>query len=248
MTVSNFKPSLSLTLAYEGGYVNHPRDPGGATNRGITQAVYDDYRKYNGKPKHSVKYISNDEVVDIYNKQYWRLIRGDSLPCGLDYAVFDFAVNSGPSRAVRYLQSLVNTTVDGIIGFQTLTAVEAKARNDCEQLIVQYCANRLAFVRSLKTFDTFGKGWTRRIVGSQGGYQASDSGVIDHAVNMHRRSITHLKMVPPAIGSYEGEHNGKAGCENPDTQIVEAPKVTTTHDVKAWLPAINDQLANAIGR
>src|SRR5690349_19262882 len=101
MSASNFRTSLGLVLAHEGGYVNHPKDPGGATNFGVTQKVYDAFRKYHGLKTQSVKLIATSEVSDIYNRNYWKLCRADSLPCGLDYAVFDFDVNSGVSRAVR---------------------------------------------------------------------------------------------------------------------------------------------------
>lgn len=198
MAASNFRPSLALVLAHEGGYVNHPRDPGGATNRGVTQAVYDAYRKYHGQKQRSVKYILDSEVSEIYNKNYWRLVRGDSLPCGLDYAVFDFAVNSGVSRATRYLQRLVGVADDGVIGVITLNAVEAANKADPVGLISKYCANRLAFVRSLSTFDVFGKGWTRRIVGTFPGQQDTDTGVIDYAVKMAKTVpiITYPKAIP----------------------------------------------------
>src|SRR6476661_8579982 len=127
MAASNFRPNLSLVLAHEGGYVNHPKDPGGATNQGVTQKVYDAYRAYHGHKMQSVRDIKDSEVSDIYNKNYWRLIRADSLPCGLDYAVFDFAVNSGVARATKYLQRLVGFTgndVDGIVGMVTVAAAE----------------------------------------------------------------------------------------------------------------------------
>lgn len=247
MTVANFKPSLTLTLAYEGGYVNHPRDPGGATNRGVTQKVYDNYRRYNGRPVQSVRHISDDEVADIYKKQYWNSIRLDRFPCGLDYAVFDFGVNSGPARAIRYLQQQLDIGVDGIVGLETLTAVEAAARKDEEALIAQYCANRFAFVSKLSTFDVFGKGWTRRIMGRQLGYQAEDTGVIDHAVSMAKRDPTYLTTVPPSIGQVYGEQNGKAELPIEEIGFVQGPEAKTIGDVKSLLSSDNDKLAAIIG-
>ena len=103
---ANFDKSLALVLVHEGGYVNHPKDPGGATNRGVTQAVYDAYRKTRGKAGQSVKFITDEEVNAIYKFQYWDRVQGDLLPAGLDYAVFDFAVNSGVGRASKYLQAV----------------------------------------------------------------------------------------------------------------------------------------------
>jgi lysozyme family protein len=146
-------------LGWEGGYVNHPKDPGGATNRGVTQATYDLWRKSQGLPKQSVKGISPQEVASIYKNKYWAVIRGDELPVGVDMAMFDFAVNSGPSRAAKFLQSLLRLPADGIIGPNTLRAANEKALGLTEAL----CDERLRWLHTLPTFATFGKGWTRRV-------------------------------------------------------------------------------------
>lgn len=236
-------------LAHEGGYVNHPKDPGGATNQGVTQKVYDAYRKYHGQHTQSVRNISPTEVSEIYAKNYWRLVRADSLPRGFDYAVFDFAVNSGVSRAIRYMQRLVGVDDDGIIGVMTLGAVEDYARRDEEGLIAQYCANRLAFVRSLKTFPTFGKGWIRRIIGYTPGVQENDKGVIDYATMMARRDAAYT--MPLAIGSKPGEpESAKAEAPLENETFVTAPTVSTVEEAKltlAELIANNDDLASKIG-
>lgn len=186
MAAKFFKQSLALVLAHEGGYSNHPKDPGGPTYKGVTQNVYDAYRRLRGATLQSVKYATSDELADIYKKQYWQLVRGDDLPAGLDYAVFDFAVNSGVNRAIRYLQVLLDVNPDAILGEITLAALVSRARIDEESLIVHYCANRMKFLKSLKTFPTFGKGWTRRVLGYVDGYQDNDSGVLDYAINMAR--------------------------------------------------------------
>lgn len=243
MAASNFKPSLTLTLAHEGGYVNHPSDPGGPTNRGITQRVYDAYRQFYHLAPRSVKAITDAEVAEIYGKNYWKLIRGDSLPCGLDYCVFDFAVNSGVSRAVRYLQRSVGVADDGVIGLVTLAAIEACAKADEERLIAQYCANRLAFVRSLSTFATFGKGWTRRIVGSNAGFQDSDSGVIDYAIKMAR--LDPLFTMPLRIGAKQGEEAGKAIAPLTAETFPTMESVYSAERLKS-LAAENDALASRI--
>lgn len=155
---TNFDKCLSLVLVHEGGYVNHPRDPGGATNRGVTQAVYDAYRKTRGRGQQSVKFITDDEVKAIYRFQYWDRVQGDLLPAGLDYAVFDFAVNSGVGRASKYLQAVVGTPQDGVIGARTLAAIQSP-----KNAINALCDRRMSFLRNLRTFLTFGKGWTRRV-------------------------------------------------------------------------------------
>lgn len=243
MSASNFRPSLALVLAHEGGYVNHPADPGGPTNKGVTQAVYDAYRRYSGSPIQTVRNITAEETAEIYQKQYWKLIRGDSLPCGLDYAVFDFGVNSGVSRAVKYLQRLVGVPDDAVIGNQTLAAIEVKARQDEEALIAQYCANRMAFLRSLGTFHVFGLGWTRRVIGAQTGVQANDTGVIDFATMMARRTVTYA--MPSSIGSLPNEVAAKAVSVDPEQFPVSVP-VNSVVDAKAKLRAENDALADII--
>lgn len=240
MSASNYKASLALVLAHEGGFVNHPKDPGGATNQGVTQKVYDAYRKVNGLPLQSVKFITSVEVAEIYQKQYWRLVRGDSLPSGLDYAVFDFGVNSGVSRAVRYLQRLVGVEDDGIIGNETLGAVYDAAKRDEEALIINYCANRMIFLKSLGTFSTFGKGWTRRVIGYVPGVQANDSGVIDYAIKMARADLVYA--MPTTIGALPGELGAKAYA--PVEQKYSFPVASET-DLAA-LAGQNDSLAMKI--
>lgn len=160
MSQANYPACLAFTLKWEGGYANHPKDPGGATMKGIIQRVYDGYRKRKGQALQSVRRISDDEVAAIYRKQYWEAVRGDDLPDGVDLAVWDFGVNSGPSRAARYLQGILGVKQDGAIGEVTLAAVE---RHDPGELAAQLCDARLAFVRQLRTWPTFGRGWQRRI-------------------------------------------------------------------------------------
>lgn len=160
MAAGNYPKALTLILVHEGGYVNHPRDPGGATNKGVTQRVYDAYRKARGERLRSVKSIDKAEVGDIYKKQYWDAVRGDDLPGGVDYAVFDFAINSGPRRAIKYLQNAVSAVPDGVLGSKTLAAVRAA---DASRLINALCTARQKYLESLDTFAVFGKGWTRRV-------------------------------------------------------------------------------------
>ena len=158
--VDRFPHWLSLVLVHEGGYVNHPKDPGGATNKGVTQAVYDAWRRKHGKPARSVRFIETTELEGIYRKDYWDAISGDELPDGVDYAVFDFAVNSGINRASRYLQRAVGVAEDGKIGPKTLDAV---SMHNPKILVNRLCDARMAFLRGLGTFPVFGKGWTRRV-------------------------------------------------------------------------------------
>jgi len=161
MTTDTFGRALSLVLQHEGGYVDHPRDPGGATNRGITLETLSRWR---GRPvsKAEVKALSLEEAGAIYRANYWNVVKGDDLPAGVDYAVFDFAVNSGPQRAAKHLQAIVETKADGVIGPKTLAAVCAK---DPAEIIRRLTRSRLDFLSRLPTWRTFGKGWRKRVVG-----------------------------------------------------------------------------------
>lgn len=165
MTAANFDKCLKAVLAYEGGYSNHPKDPGGPTNFGIIQRVYDPYRKALGKPTQSVKKITSQEVRAIYKKNYWDVVRGDDLPSGVDLCVFDGAVNSGPSQSVRWLQRALGTkSVDGNLGPATLgAALDADPAN----LVRSICKQRLSFLQNLRTWSTFGTGWGRRVADVQ---------------------------------------------------------------------------------
>lgn len=164
---SNFDNSLKLVLVHEGGYANHPRDPGGVTLEGVTQRTYDAYRVRQGKKTQNLTSgMRNDfswriERDAIYRQQYWDIVRGDELPVGLDYVVFDGAVNSGASRSAKWLQRALGVRVDGVIGDVTLAAVRKHADHDA--LIAKILDLRLAFLKSLKTWVTFGRGWSARV-------------------------------------------------------------------------------------
>ncbi|MER9459664.1 glycoside hydrolase family 108 protein [Mesorhizobium sp. M0387] len=165
MAATREKQSLDLVLVHEGGYSNHPADPGGPTMKGVTQRVYDGYRKRKGLTTRSVKSIQSAELLDIYDRQYWDPIKGDQLPEGVDYVLFDGAVNSGPNQSGKWLQralgGLYHGVIDGNIGEATLAAVGAVNNHDA--LIDRICDQRLAFLRALKTWRTFGKGWAARV-------------------------------------------------------------------------------------
>ena len=151
---------LKRVLVHEGGFVNHPKDPGGATNFGVTQAVYDSYRRNNKLALRPVLGIKMEEVRAIYKMMYWDVIRGEQLPRGVDYAVLDLAINSGVSRAIRYLQLACGLKDDGIIGPRTL---EAANKLDPKTLVLNIMSRRASFLAQLRTFSTFGKGWMRRV-------------------------------------------------------------------------------------
>jgi lysozyme family protein len=156
---ANFQRALALVLKHEEGFSNHAADPGGATNKGITLETFRRYVKPGGTVA-DLKAITDSEVVRIYKHQYWTSVKGDRLPSGIDYAVFDFAVNSGSSRAIRTLQRILLVRQDGIIGPQTLSVLE---RAKPEHVVEVLCAERQKFLKTLPTWPTFGKGWSRRV-------------------------------------------------------------------------------------
>ena len=161
MAAANFERALALVLVHEGGYVDHPADPGGATNLGVTIGTLSDWL---GRPatKAEVKALTKAAVAPIYRRNYLNAVRGDELPPGVDYCVFDFAVNSGKGRAIPSLQRALSVADDGKLGPLTLAAASSK---DAGQTIERICADRLAFLRRLSTWSTFGRGWSARVEG-----------------------------------------------------------------------------------
>ena len=155
----NFKKSLTEVLKHEGGFVNHPKDPGGATNLGVTLYNFRKYVKPGGTVK-DLKALTKDQAGVVYRRHYWDKVLGSQLPSGVDFAVFDFAVNSGPNRAAKYLQRVVGATQDGVIGPQTLALTRKKTPSE---VVNQLCDDRMAFLQRLRHWPTFGKGWTKRV-------------------------------------------------------------------------------------
>ena len=161
--MSNFDECLKLVLHHEGGYVNHPKDPGGETNMGVTKRVYEKWCMENNLEQKDMKDLEFDDVAPIYKKNYWDRVKADQLPEGLNLCVFDWAVNSGTGRAAKKLQGMIGTTVDGGIGPNTLKALKMYCDTEgVEAAISNYTEIRQKFYESLSTFDTFGRGWTRR--------------------------------------------------------------------------------------
>nr|WP_314261333.1 glycoside hydrolase family 108 protein [uncultured Devosia sp.] len=158
-----FDICLDEVLRHEGGYADHPQDPGGATNLGITHKTLARWREVSpwwNLPKQAVKDLKRDEAARIYRASYWDRCRAEALPAGLDLALFDYAVNSGPDRAIKALQSAVGVVADGIIGPLTLAAI---GKRSAAGLVATLCEQRLGFLQRLTTFSTFGRGWTARV-------------------------------------------------------------------------------------
>jgi len=143
----NWEKSFQMVLKHEGGFVNHPKDPGGMTNLGVTNEA-------------EMRALTPELVKPLYKKNYWDKIKGDQLPIGLDYAAYDLAVNSGTGRSAKYLQRIAGVPDDGVIGPKSVEAIQAC---DPDQAVEDICSMRLNFLKKLPTWDTFGKGWGRRV-------------------------------------------------------------------------------------
>lgn len=193
----NYHLILGWAGLSEGGYINHPKDPGGATDRGITQRTFDAWNRKQGQPKRSVRGISKSEADDILAVEYLDAVRAGELPSGVDYAVADYSINSGPSQAVRDLQRVLGVKADGQIGPQTMAALSTK---DAAEIVIGLCRRRLAFMKRLKHWPSFKNGWTTRVMGKHDGAQASDIGVIDRGVRLARGA----KNIPAPVPSDDG--------------------------------------------
>ncbi len=157
----NFPAALDQVLKFEGGYSDHPSDPGGATKFGITHEVLAQYRGQ-AVSKDDVRALTKAEAAEIYRSRYWLLAACDALPAGVDLAAFDCAVNQGVGRAKKFLQQAARVTVDGAIGPVTLAAISSTPRED---LLVEFMARRMQSYGTLgRLFRTFGLGWSRRLM------------------------------------------------------------------------------------
>ena len=151
MTARIWDSAFDLLMLNEGGYVNNPHDKGGVTMYGISKKAYPDV---------DIENLTLDRAKEIYKKDYWDKCKCDYLPDCLSVAVFDFAVNSGVKRAIKYLQLSLGVTADGIIGNQTLGACN---RLPTKNILEDYLNKRLQYLMSLKDFKYFGNGWGKRV-------------------------------------------------------------------------------------
>jgi len=157
--LSNFPASLALILKAEGGFVNHPRDPGGMTNLGVTRNVWKEWVKRD-VDEAEMRSLTPELVAPLYKANYWDACKCSDLPRGVDYCVFDSAVNMGSSRAAKLLQTALGVTADGSIGRATIAAATAA---DPVELLEAFSLGKEAFYQSLPTFGVFGKGWLNRV-------------------------------------------------------------------------------------
>jgi lysozyme family protein len=157
--IENFQRSLALVLAHEGGFSNNPHDPGGMTNLGVTKKAWEACVGRQVEEA-EMRSLTPEKVMPLYKTKYWDACKCDELPLGVDYAVFDFAVNAGVSRASKTMQAALGTAADGIVGPATIgVAVNA----DPDEFLEKFSAAKEQFYRSLSTFDHFGRGWLRRV-------------------------------------------------------------------------------------
>jgi len=169
--LSNWDKSFDMVIAHEGGFTNDERDPGnklpdgrkGSTMLGCTQA---NWEKYIGHEvtQDDMKALKKEDVKPLYKKDYWDAVRGDDLPAGVDYAVFDFAINAGPAAARKMIQKALGVTADGSIGPATIKAIQEAEGKD---LLDKFSHSKEAFYKSLPTFQTYGKGWLKRVADVQ---------------------------------------------------------------------------------
>jgi lysozyme family protein len=154
----NFEKSLALVLKHEGGFVNDPMDSGGMTNLGVTKAVWE---AYVGHPvsEADMRALTPATVAPMYKAKYWNACKCDDLPTGLDYAIFDFAINAGVGRSVKILQTAVGVTADGAIGAITFAKV---AEHNAEELLQKFSDAKTAFYKTLNN-PRFEKGWLNRV-------------------------------------------------------------------------------------
>jgi len=199
MAAGNYAACLAIVLEHEGGWANHPKDPGGATMKGVIQRTYDAYRRSKGLPLRSVRNITDPELQEIYRRDYWNKVSGDALPAGIDLATFDGGVNSGPSRGVKWLQKALGVSQDGVAGPKTVGAANA---SDQRKVIVSMCAHRLGFLKALSHWSTFGKGWLRRVTGTEA-----------KAVSMALAKDLPKASVPSELKAESSKAEGKAHAQ-----------------------------------
>ena len=149
--MSWFDQCFDKLISHEGGVSENPKDPGGLTNYGISQRAY---------PNLDIRSLTLAEVKQLYKRDYWDRAQCDQLPSQLSYLVFDAAVNSGIGQSIRFLQRAVGTADDGVMGAITLSAIK---RMDAESVCAKFLGQRLEFMAKLSTWDTFSRGWCRRI-------------------------------------------------------------------------------------
>lgn len=240
--LANLTTALRLSTGHEGGYSNHPKDPGGPTNHGITQGTLSAFLGRRATID-DVKNLSLKTAASIYVKQYWRPINGDELPSGLDYAVFDFYINSG-KPAITILQEVVGAAPDGVVGLKTMNAIrDYIARNSINRLIDAYCDARMKYLRKLRTFKTFGRGWTIRVTGIDPKKQwAPALGVIGEAKRIAANDNKSAIALTTPVGNLDAAFQGKGRDSDIKTLAPVRNKVQVAAGASAVLAGVSNVL------
>lgn len=239
-----FLRALPHVLAHEGGKVDHPKDPGGRTNMGVTQRVYNAWRSKQNLPMRDVYLIDMIEVEAIYRFQYWDAVKGDLLPEGVGYVLFDGAVNSGPKQSIKWLQralgSIYTGSIDGVMGTLTLDAVTAY--EDADELIERIIDRREAFLKALKTWPTFGRGWGRRIAAVEATGQAWASGSVGPDpvfVGGNEKAPIQDAKTAPAKGVADGATGGGLSAGGVAVAINQAQEQLTPYSAAGgWIETV----------
>lgn len=212
--------ALELMFGHEGGYVNVKTDKGGPTKYGITHTTLAAHRGVASVTAAQVKAMTLEEAEAIYRRSYWIQSGGDLLPIGLDYAAFDFGVNSGPATAVKKLQLVLGVRQDGVMGEITSRAAR-EYPGGIQKLIRDYCDERMNYLRSLtnaKTgFPVNGRGWTIRVTGKDPKGQWKDQpGVVGNAIRLATaaKASPMVQTAPPVPVAAPAEANAKADVKD----------------------------------
>lgn len=185
-------------LKYEDGFTSVPDQ---RSFMGISQEIYDSYRANKNVESQDVKKMSYQELKGIIRTQYWDIIKGDSLPLGIDYSMLDFAFISGPEVAIKTIQKILDLKEDGVMGNVTLWAI--KRFEDKERLITDLNMERLFWMKTLRDWPKYGKGWESRILGDS----VSDTGVLNRSISiMNMEPIPHFEVLTK-IGSVKTEES-----------------------------------------
>jgi lysozyme family protein len=242
MAEGEFEKALPRILVYEGGKVDDPQDPGGRTNKGVTQATYNSFRRSMGLPSQDVYLIASAEVATIYKTRYWDKVMGDQMPEGLGLNLFDGAVNSGVSRSGIWLQQALGGAytgqIDGLFGAKTLQAIADF--DDVDGLIRAYCAHRMGTLKALKLWSRYGKGWAARIANVQKtGVAWQDAMNAPHPVDLvtlggHRKAVVQDNLEKPFV-SQMATHVATAGASIGTLASQTAAQISPLSDTFAWM-------------
>lgn len=204
MSATNFDAVMEEVFLHEGGYVNHKKDPGGETNYGISKRSY---------PNLNIRALTKADAKTIYRKDFWEPIRGDELPTGIDLVTMDPSVNSGRKRGVSWLQHALGVVVDGQMGPATVAAAR---KAEPAGVISRACAKRSGWLRGLRTWGTFGKGWARRVAEVEAAaIRMANPYALGKTLTAARKSAE--KEDKKAGGTVVGTAGGGAGLEANDS-------------------------------